>query len=231
MEDASFLVEALEKREEGFHDLSALAQVVIKRRGERVKVKEVILMEKGAKLRLEALGLFGEPIVYFNSDGDAISLFYPAEGKFFVGNVYSEGLGRWLGVDLRVEEVVALLSGNTTVKNPFTGLEATHYPRLGLYRLLLARSDSISNEFWIDDSNFLPIHHIRRMGGVVVMEAWFASYEGTDSYPLPHEIHIRRPLEEIEISLKYDQIEVNAGLPETAFKLPPPQGVDVIHVD
>lgn len=105
------LIEKLAQRREAFAGMKAVARVEIRRK-DRVRVYEsVAVLQQGfRKLKVEAYGPLGEPLVALLWDGSSVLVRKPGETEPL--NVGQFGLERMLGLQVAPADLCALLTGN-----------------------------------------------------------------------------------------------------------------------
>ncbi len=105
------LLRTIAERRAAFIGMKALARVTIERTGRTRVYESVAVLQQGfQKLKVEAYGPLGEPLVAFLWDGTAVLLRKPGESEPV--SVGQFGLERVLGISIRPADLCAVLTGN-----------------------------------------------------------------------------------------------------------------------
>jgi len=105
------LLETIAERRASFIGMKALARVTIERRGRTRVYESVAVLQQGfRKLKVEAYGPLGEPLVALLWDGTVVLLRKPGETEPV--SVGQFGLEQVLGISIRPADLCALLTGN-----------------------------------------------------------------------------------------------------------------------
>lgn len=209
------LVSALEKRERAFSTLSAVASVQGERKGRRRSFETTgILLDDGKRLKIEAYGPMGDPLVTILWTDQA-----PVVRVAGQVNAVNMGIGmeRVLGIDIDKEELSAILSGNIPSK-AFSSRS----------RAFCGPAECIVEFFGKDDvrhmhliaSTLLPAVYDVYNGSSLVLRARFENYETVSGYPMPMRVIIESPSKKALLTIDYADVAINSALADDAFTMP-----------
>lgn len=226
--------EALRQRRNAFHDLRASARATLRTPDSHTSLRQVLLLQKGPYLRMETLGFFGQPSAYFTSNQEGINIYYPDQGKYFVGRPSPKNIFNLLGIDMDVADLVMFLTGNLP-ENRVSSSETLNYMTdEGTYLFSQISPGSAFSErlVWVNPENLNPIRvKFYSSETQPVLKVEYRKYREVNGYDLPTEVVITRPGQGMEITFHYAWAEVNKGISRTAFLLPIPEGVEIIELD
>jgi outer membrane lipoprotein-sorting protein len=224
------IVAALEHRWQNAEDLRALARVTVTSAQGRYSTRQTFFWRRPALVRLDTVGLFGQPIMTLVADPARASIYYPQQGMFLQGPATATTLARVIGLPLDVEEVPPLLMGS--LGSALAGQGATTYLQTdaGLYLLRFLDPDGgLIQDVWVEPEQFLPRRALRYTDrGVPAVDIAYSDFRHiTERFPFPFELAIWVADVETEVRIQFLTVELNPGLPPSVFQLTPPAGVQV----
>ena len=229
--DPGFIIAALRKRVDGFEDLRALARVSLDRRNQKVRLKEVLLLHREPLIRIEALGLLGQPFLYLASDGGRFALYAANEGKYYWGTLTPESFERFLGLSLQLPQLASILSGNLPYPVGDDVEAAWYHADTGVYAVSVVPSGiSYRQVAWIDADALVPTRCAVMDGRAVVLDVTYDDHTAIGGYLFPRRLTIREPATETVVTARYEHVSLNSGLVAADFDLPVPKGAEVIRV-
>ncbi len=174
------------------------------------RVREVVLVERPSRLRLESLNLLGQTQALLVTDGHAFAYFDGHELER--GNVSTDLLRERIGIDLSPDETVAVLLAAPTLDGEIErvmGRGAEREVRLG---------DSI-----------VRFNGAGELLGIDVMDAeeglrWRANYRDWNDVPggrFPTRVELYFPATGVIAQLELKEIELNPTLQPSLFRLGP----------
>lgn len=110
--DAEAARALIEGRWQLFGDLRTLAELAIRRGARTQRLAGPLLLRAPGSLRFEALTPLGPPALVITSDPDMVTIWEVLQHRARLLSPTPEATGRWLGLPLGAEDLVALLSGN-----------------------------------------------------------------------------------------------------------------------
>lgn len=211
------LLAAQAERHEARQALRATARVRLEGEGGGGFAKELLLLERPARLRVEVLGLLGQRVAVLTSDGDAYALWRSETNRLERGEVHAGILMEVAGVPLRPEEAVTLLLGTPALPGgPPDAVRAT--------------GDGAVQVVW-EDGERVRVAEFDAEGR---LRAWRVAYEGEawlvarwedfrpESGAFAHAVELLFPALERSARVEFHEVELNPALPEGLFRLEMP---------
>jgi outer membrane lipoprotein-sorting protein len=86
-------------------------------------------------------------------------------------------------------------------------------------------------EIWIDRTNMEIARQVMYgKEGVLLMDTDFSGYPSSGESIFPKIVKIHRPVEDVNLTIRFDRAEPNVALPPESFRLPQPDGSDLIRM-
>ncbi len=214
--------------------LQGKARVQATLEGRGGSAQEIVVAEAPDHLRLETLGLFGQPALVFAAHPEAVVLFVAKEGRLYYGPGVARRLA-FLPRGLTMEDLVAALLGRV----PRAALEGaaagalTVLPRERRYRLDVP--DPTGGEgwrIWAAAEGGYPVA-VAKLGpdGEPRVTVTFGDFRSTPTGPFPYRIEVVEPARALRARIEYEEIDLNPALPPGAFRLATPRGAVPVEVD
>jgi outer membrane lipoprotein-sorting protein len=224
------IIAAFEHRWQGAEDLRALARVSVTSARGRYSTRQTFFWRRPALVRLDSVGLFGQPTMTLVADPARASIYYPQQGMFLQGPATAATLTRVIGLPLDAEDVPPLLMG--ALGPALTGPKVTAYVQTdaGMYLLrFLGPDGKLIQDVWVEPEQFLPHRALRYTEhGVPAVDVAYSDFRPiTEGFPFPFEVVIWVSDLETEVRLQFLTVEPNPGLPLSIFQLSPPAGIPV----
>jgi len=188
----------------------------------------VFVLETPSRFRLETLGAFDQPAVFLTSDEMILSLYTKKHNKYYRGIATQENMFKLSGINLSVEDMILVLSGNPPHLHDSRIEWGFFMPEQQLFYLeRLSLHDYRVQRIWFDTtiSAIVFIREHQLPGGEVFLDIQFNTYSAAEGgYPVPQEILINRPLERTLVNITYDatSLTINQPIEPTLFTFTPP---------
>ena len=204
------LLQALAQRERQSRSLRALARVSYSGKEGRTAFEEAIVVQRPDRLRLETLSSVGAVLVV-TVDGKEIVGFHLREGLFYRGRISKQNIFRTTRIPLELAELTSLLMGL-----PPTGAQGPWEERDNAIHRELGDGGREVAEF--HPGLAVPTRW-ERMGadGQVTLRAIFSDFFSTPAGSFPLKIFLEAPPQQRRLEIRYQEPELNAGLPLTLF--------------
>ena len=216
-------ISQLLKKRNFFHNSRSRAAITINRQGEKQTFGANIVLDTSSRFRIEGLGFLNTPFFFLIADGKWIWFYIPDEHKIVKGEYTHNALFRLTGIQSRVEDLIALFSGNLpyslssaklkniSVKNNQQIIELQSEQK-ELYRLWIHSKKRALIKLEVYGANRKPL-----------LRASFKDYKTIDDYNWPYWIECNFLPSKILLRIKYKQIFVNPGVTKTDFLLQYPK--------
>jgi outer membrane lipoprotein-sorting protein len=210
----------LERRWQTFSDLRTLADLDIRRGNQVRRLTGPLLLRAPGSLRFEALTPLGLPALVVTSDPETVTIWEVLEGRAYLLSPTPDATGRWLGVPVGAEDLVALLSGH--VRPLSQASSGVLHPADGLGSTLSLAGPDGTQRIWFDPATGQARQVEwtgRRQGAKVVF-----SGEAAD---LPQQVSLATLDGSLEVTLRYRGPRLDTGLDPALMRLNLPEDVRI----
>lgn len=209
------------------HSLRALARIQYRHPEGTNTSREVLIVQRPDRLRVEVLSLFGAVFVLTSEDG-AFTVYARPESKIYRGTASPRNMWRYARIGLPVPDLVELVLG-TPPQRPVTWSKVTFDSDTGWVQLT---QDLESGVFVVWFENELPrAAEIRDSYGEIQWRALFGKYREHDGTMIATRIKLFVPDEEHSVKIELDEIDVNPELETNTFAFTAPEGTTVVELD
>ena len=225
-------LEKLEQMDAGERTLKGVSTLTLTGTNERYTVKMALLAKRPRSLRVEEMPFLGLPDLFLSANENRLKVFYPKEGKFYVGKPTRENISKFLPWGIEVEEFLALLFG---MPPPCIATAERLEGRAedDLYRIDAFESGGKIGSLWID-----PLDHrlvrteILTEKGDVLCNVSLASYGPAGDLIIPNELSFAffKP-EKTDILILHRSTEITTDQDEKLFDLEIPAGITPLQLD
>lgn len=225
-----YLLEQRGTRLQALQGLKGLAQVKVSSAERNFNAQEVLFVRRPAFLRVESLGPLGTPQLYLVTDGHELSLYNPGENRYYRGLATASHLSSALPVALEPEEVVAfLLGGFPLINYEISSVRADREKGLWILELI-STSRKERQSLWIHPQS-LQILRAEFHGPGSSHCLTFVDFHQVQGLLFPKRIHFTSLESKAQISVEYQEVELNPDWKKQDFHLPVPRGAKVIPLD
>jgi hypothetical protein len=228
---AQTLLADLDARSAAIRSFRALAEMRYVGPRDKLAAKEVIVVERPNRLRIEMMSAFGVAL-QIASDGQRVSAYHRGQQTYYHGRATTENLVRFTRLDLTVPEIVDLVMGlpphAARIGRPTFAFERP----LGLWRVTTALVNHGAFTLWFEPERLLPARAIEvDPGGQIAYDATFADYRPVSGIEVPRTVHFDLPEQDRKVELKYSDVSLNVELSPGLFFFGPPAGAKVVDLD
>lgn len=223
--DPAPLLAAVRARGEAIQTLSAELTIEVWRARSRVRLNQLVLVQRPDKLRIDSLSPFDQPVSTLVSDGQTLSIYSLEEQRFYRGAATPENLVRLVPIRLEPAELGALLRGEVPIiahrESTVTWVGDT-----GRYRLDLEGEGQRQRVEFEPEARRVTETRVWR-GERLVYVARLGDYSGTELTAVPRRMRFEAAGDDLRIDLSVKAHRVNRDLPEGAFELTVPRGIAI----
>jgi hypothetical protein len=216
--DPGHLVAKLVARDRELRSLRALATVDYRSWAGRGRLLEAVLVDRPKRLRLETLSGLGAVLIVTVAEDEIVG-FHPREGLIYRGRSSKENLARYTQIPLELDEVTRLLLGLPPVNlndRWEAGRNSASWERDG------GRRETV----FFDPARAAPLRWERYLAsGEIELRADFSEYADTAVGPFPMKLSLEVPAQRLHLEIRYEQPELNATMPRSAFVQEKPASV------
>lgn len=218
------LLNRLIRRNEKLKSLRSLANVSYRVGSEKGGFQGAIVVDRPARLRLEAFSMFGTALIV-TADADGVTGFYPSENRFYRGESSRENLFRYTQVLLDLKELTSLLVGMPPIE-----MDA----RWEVARTFIQRRirDGSLDIVELSAETAIPVRWQRfARTGQIQFSAVFQEFSNTPAGLFPHKISFAVPALGRLVEVRYDEPEINATLLDSLFVQSKPANAVEVPLD
>ena len=203
--------------------------------GQRVKVRQLILVKQPSSLRMQTRAPGTDEIMsLLVSDGEMFAMHRRDTNEYFTGAATPENIGRLLPVNLSAHDVSrVMLGGAPWDRFDAFGEEPTMKwdRREGKYRYSVEGPDGGSLTMWVRPTDF-AVEEVRQLNpdDDVVYRYETDRWKAHGNTVLPAWRRFVWPERDLDFSMDVGETQLNVELPEQLFQLPPPAGSEIIQV-
>jgi hypothetical protein len=204
--------------------LRAGARVSIEGQRRAAFARQLMLLERPARLRLEVMGVLGQRVAVLASDGERYDLYRAERPGFESGEVHPGILFEVAGLALTPEEAVRLALGAPLAAGE-AGAAAEGGSLLGegVVRVELKEtSDGLRRSLEFGPGGELRRYAVHDPRGGLVLDARYADYRDVGGSPFAHALSLELPESHAEIHFQW--VELNPVLGDELFRLAPRGG-------
>jgi hypothetical protein len=202
--------------------LRARARLAVDGSDVRIRGKEIIVLERPARLRVEVQGFLNQTAAVIVTDGERFEIFRTGDRSYETGTVQPTLLWQEAHIDLTPEEAIEVLLGAPAAGAGLVPARAIDAGE-GLIRMDLVDSERRVRQRVAFDAAFrLREFEVVGDGGEVLWRAQFGDYAPVGGVPFAHTIvlDVAAGAAHVEISLR--DVELNPDLPPDIFRLRAP---------
>jgi hypothetical protein len=220
------LAAALDARRAALHSLRAWARLSYTAPDESRRAKQLLVVERPDRLRLEVFSPFGAVFVLTAADGE-LSAWDRGEAVVYRGAASAENLDRYVQVDLPVPDAVNLLLATPPLART-PGVVTADGDAIKLWQ---DSSDGVTAT-WFATATLDP-RRVEHQGadGRVRLRATYDAWSALNGVRLPSQVAIELPESQRRIAVDLSDIEVNPPLAPTTFALATPAGSREVALD
>lgn len=223
------ILQIVKKRDDAVQSMRGLMSLLVRSGQKKLHIEEAFQVQEPAKIRIEALGLFGQPVFFLVSDGINLSIFLPDKKRLYVGGSSAGNIADVLPVSLELYEIVDILTG----KIPFIDSQsqrAGYDQKEGLMVIDLTPPPAISSKqrLWIDIQKRTVVRGELRDGeDQLKWRVTFDRFQEIQGILTPTAIKIEMPGGPTTVSIELEELEMNPVLRENSFQLSVPEGTEI----
>ncbi len=185
------------------------------------KAKMVILARRPADLHFSALSPTDDLISVLAADGERFSSFERGAKVCYVGRACPRNIGRLLPIAMEGEEVFNVLAGGTPLINAHT-TRLEWDGRAGAHRVDLVGDYGAEQSVWIEHPTGSVLRSVIRQGTLIVVDIAFEDFADVEGQRLPHVISIKMSRNDVDLKIKYREVDLNTDIADDAFTIPCP---------
>jgi hypothetical protein len=201
--------------------LRANARVSIEGQGGASFARQLVLVERPARLRLEVLGVLGQRVAVLASDGARYDLYRAEKPELESGEVHPGILYEVAGLAITPEEVVQLALGAPIPTSPAPRVaDASELPDGGVRVELAYKAGELQRTLEFDRGLALVRYAVRDPEGQIILDARYADFRPVEHGRFAFHIEVSLPVAQSRANIQFQSVELNPTLPDDLFRLP-----------
>jgi hypothetical protein len=206
--------------------LRAGARVSLSGQRRAAFARQLMLLERPARLRLEVLGVLGQRVAVLASDGVRYDLYRAERPGFESGEVHPGILFEVAGLALTPEEAVRLALGAPLAPGEAGGAAAGgSLLGDGVVRVELTPTEGgLRRSLEFGPGGELLRYAVHDAGGALVLDARYGDYRDVGGSSFAHAIELELPGSASHAEIRFQWVELNPVLGDELFRLAPRGG-------
>lgn len=183
------------------------------------RAKQILVLERPARLRVEVLGLLDQTLAVLVTDGARYRLVRSQDRSIEAGAVYAALLADVAGLTVTPEQAVRLLLG--APQGAAEQLESAAQLPDGGVRLVLRSSGAPQREqLDCDAAGNLQRWALLGAGGELLLEARYGDRRPLGGVAFAHELELRDLRTDASVRIAWSRVELDPVLPPELFDVP-----------
>ncbi|HUN58996.1 MAG TPA: DUF4292 domain-containing protein [Candidatus Binataceae bacterium] len=223
-ENATQLGLGLARRDKQIHSLQTSAIMEYIGGGEHVKVRERIVAERPASVRVDVMSPIGVALVVA-ADGGQVAIFDPSKNTLMQGPATAEALDRYARIPMAPQDTVRMLMGLTPDTSMLAfapnqyGMTAENEPYL-MYR----EPNAVTDYLTFDANDNLTSLRQTLASGRESYEVHYSDYRATgggSAIMFPYQVAASFPTTGASVKFRYEQPILDGDIEDSTFTLAP----------
>jgi hypothetical protein len=186
--------------------------------------RQVLAMERPARLRVEVLGLLNQRIAVLATDGERYDLYRFKSGAVESGEIRPSVLWEVAGVPLTPEDAVRVLLGAPRMQLPNGEITGAVESADAALRFEIRSSEPYWSALEFDAQRLLSRYEVFAPEGAL-FQVRYDDYREVAGTRFAHRVELDFPFSEVHAEIKFGGVELNPVFPESIFRLELPERV------
>lgn len=225
------LLARLDARYAALRSFRALADMDYTAPRERLHVREVVVIERPDRLRIEMMSAFGVAL-QITSDGEQLRAYHRGERTFYSGAATARNLARFTRLELALRDITDLLVGLPPGRKRRGPAQIAFEEETDLWRVTTPLAGRGTQIVWFDHDRLLPVRteEVDEEGNRNYLTS-YGDYREVEGFIVPHEVMLEIPAQQASVVLRYADVALNEALAKTLFSFDPPPGAKTVDLD
>jgi hypothetical protein len=186
--------------------------------------RQLLALERPARLRVEVLGLLNQRIAVLATDGERYDLYRSESGAVESGEIRPSVLWEVAGVPLTPEHLVGVLLGAPGTQLPEGEITGAVESADAVVRFEIRGSDLYWSVLEFDAQQLLSGYELAGPEGAL-FQVRYRDYREVAGAHFAHRVELDFPISEIHAEVRFRGVELNPVFPEGIFRLELPERV------
>jgi hypothetical protein len=215
------LLRAWQESADARQALRGSARLAVDGEGLAVRARQILVVERPSRLRVEVQGLLSQTIAVLVTDGPRYQLLRAENGSLESGEVHPDLLWQVASLDLTPEQAIELVLGAPRLDASLRPVRASRAPDGEIAVELGDAGGRVQERRRFDAQGRLRGVERLDAEGEPAWSARFDAYQPVDGVPFAHEIRVEGARRSARAELELSGVELNPALPADIFRLQP----------
>ena len=213
------LVEGWDEMARQRRSLRARATLAVDGDDLRFRLRQVLILERPSRLRVEVLGFLDQTAAVLVIDGERYEFFSAQDRTYENGEVHEGLLWQYTRIDLSPDEAIDLLLGAPILDRTLHPTRATASEAGAVFFDLADERDVVRERVGFDPAGRLTELEVRNAAGALEWRARFQDYAEVEGKDVAHTIVIDGSVGETRAEIALRDIELAPDIPSGLFQL------------
>jgi hypothetical protein len=220
-------------RRRAYQTLKGLAELRLKApRGGGTLDNTVFVFDRYAKVRLEGIGPFGQPLFVYTFAESRFALYLPQQQRVFTGGATPEPFVRLIGLALEPGLLPYVLVGDMPLTSwPASG-PLTYLANENLYYWEgMAPPSPWFYRVWLNPYGLLPVRlELAAPPQQTQLQVTYDDFQQLGGFTLPFRIAMTQPQSQQQVVWTYTDVELNEAVADSLFQMYVPPGTERVEL-
>jgi len=199
--------------------LRARATLAVDADDMRFRLRQVLVLERPSRLRVEVMGFLDQTVAVLVIDGERYEFFSAQDRTYESGEVHEGLLWQYTRIDLSADEAIDLLLGAPILDRTLHPTRARASEAGAVFIDLVDDRDIVRERVGFDPAGRLTELEVRNAAGALEWRARFLDYADVEGTDVAHTIVIDGSVSETRAEIVLRDIELAPDLPSGLFQL------------
>lgn len=224
LENPAVVIAHVQKQSDALETLTGLLALEVWRDSERVRLRQLIVVARPDKLRVDTLSPFEQPLSMMASDGETVSIYSLEERRFWRGPSTPRNLARLVPLRLEGEELASVLRGGVPLID-HQQVAMDWDADVGCYAVTLT-GVARRQRLCVEPEHLRVLESRVWRGDTLQYKARFGQYSDEEG-GIPTRLRFEVPEDDLQVDVQVVDHKRNPTVAADAFIVEPPRGIEV----
>jgi outer membrane lipoprotein-sorting protein len=219
----------LKKRSDGIRSMRGIMNIQVRSLQRSYNVQQAFQIQKPSKIRIQTLGIFGQPVLFLTTEGSNLTIFVPSEKRAYIGDASPQNLSIGIPIPFSPPQIVKLLTGEIPIYEN-NGFIYEIDQDNGLLRLDTVNKnlDFGRLRLWIDLGKWTVVKgELLNEREDLVWKIVYNRFRYERGFNLPFYIDVEIAGGQTRASIELEDVEINPDIRDDSFRLNIPEGTEI----
>ncbi len=197
---------------------------------DRLHVKEVIVVERPDRLRIEMMTAFGVAL-QIATNGHRLCAYHRGDKTFYTGDATTANLARFTRLELGLHDIADFLAGLPPGRERRSHPTIAFEPATGLWRVTAPLAGGGTQILWFDKDRLSVRTEEVDAEGQRRYATRYGDYRMVEGIAVPHRIGLDLSAQGATLELTLSTVTLNETLSESLFRFEAPPGAKLVNLD